>query len=90
MIETGFHDMRGIPICVGDLIRVKHFRHYRRREQMWIYARVAELNGRFVVYRWDRRDTHQCLLSVCGVEFAEVLDSAEGQELMVCERTRKR
>jgi hypothetical protein len=76
LTETGFHDVRGIPICVGDLIRVKHFRHYRRREQMWIYFRVAEKCGRFVVQNWNDLDAtnHQCQLADCGVETAEVLD----------------
>lgn len=74
MTETGFHDVRGIPICVGDLIRVKHFRHYKRREQMWLYFRVDQKGGRFVVYNWSQFDTHQCLLEHCGVESAEILD----------------
>ena len=94
--ETGFHDVRGIPICVGDLIRVKHFRHYRRREQMWLYFRVAELGGKFVVYRWDSRDgdPHQCLLAACCIEEAQVLNgehwwNERGELMMWNERPRK-
>ena len=92
--ETGFHDVHGIPICVGDLIRAKHFRHYRRRQQMWLYFRVAELSGRFVVYGWDRSDSHQCLLEHCGIESAEVLDgdttrNERGDLMMWNERKRK-
>lgn len=93
MKETGFYDVRGIPICVGDLIRTKHFRHYKRRQQMWLYFRVEERGGRFVVYAWHRNDTHQCLLEHCGVESAEVLDgeshkTASGELMMWNERTR--
>ena len=87
--ETGYHDVRGIPICVGDLIRVRHYRHYRRREQMWLYFIVGELSGRFVVYGWDRQNVHQCLLSDCGVESAEVLKGPSLADLMHNERPRK-
>jgi|688.fasta_scaffold449959_4 hypothetical protein len=61
---TGFHDARGIPIHVGDLIRVKHFRHYLRREQMWLYFRVAVVRNRIVIQNWDNLDPerHQTLL----------------------------
>lgn len=86
---TGFHDAEGIPIHVGDLIRVKHFKHVRNRRQMWIYFRVAigptstkpEDYGRFVVQNWSDLDSTkwQCLLRDCGVESAEVL-AHEGLE----------
>ncbi len=61
---TGFHDARGIPIHVGDLIRVKHFCHYLRREQMWLYFRVAVVCNRIVIQNWDNLDPerHQTLL----------------------------
>ncbi len=92
--ETGLYDTNGIPICVGDLIRVKHFRHYKRRQQMWLYFRVAELKGRFVVYSWNRNDTHQCLLKDCGIESAEVLageshTNERGELMMWNERKRR-
>lgn len=95
MKETGVYDARGVPICVGDLIRVKHFRHYKRRQQIWLYFRVEELSGRFVVFAWNRNDTHQCLLEHCGVESAEVLDgesykTASGELVMWNERKRAR
>lgn len=78
---TGYYDVRGIPIHVGDLIRVKHFRHYRRREQMWLYFRVAEKQGRFVVQFWHdlNPDHYQCMLKSCDVESAEVLASSEAE-----------
>ncbi|HQZ67319.1 MAG TPA: hypothetical protein PLY87_19650, partial [Planctomycetaceae bacterium] len=67
---------------------------YRRRQQMWLYFRVAELSGRFVVYGWDRSDSHQCLLEHCGIESAEVLDgdttrNERGDLMMWNERKRK-
>lgn len=93
LTETGFYDTRGIPICVGDLIRVKHFRHYKRREQIWLYFRVASLEGRFVVYCWGNFETHQCLLKSCGIDSAEVLDGESwindrGELMMWNERPR--
>lgn len=79
LIETGFHDVRGIPICVGDLIRVKHFKHYRRREQMWLYVRVERFEDHFVVWSWDKSEkSHRCLLKHCGLETAEVLTGPDG------------
>ena len=95
MKQTGFNDVRGIPICVGDLIRVKHFRHYRRRQQMWLYFRVSQQGGRFVVYCWDRHDEHQCLLEDCEIHTAEVLDgesfrNERGELMMWNERKRAR
>lgn len=72
---TGFYDVHGIPIHVGDLIRVKHFKHYRNRRQMWLYFRVAEKLTGFVVQNWNDLDVtnHQCLLKDCGLETAEVI-----------------
>ena len=95
LIETGFYDARGIPICVGDLIRVKHFKHYRRREQIWLYFRVGKAKHRFVVRCWGNlsEQEHQCLLEHCGIESAEVLDGphgrlANGELMMFNERER--
>lgn len=92
--ETGFHDVKGIPICFGDLIRVKHFRHYRRKQQMWLYFIVRKLSGRAVVFNYDRPEKHQCLLDHCVIESAEVLagesyKTDDGQLVMWCERKRK-
>lgn len=73
--HTGHYDVHGIPIHVGDLIRVKHYRHYQRRRQMWLYFRVANNGGRFVVQNWANLNSGewQCLLEHCGLESAEVL-----------------
>ena len=92
--ETGFHDVRGIPICVGDLIRVKHFKHYRRKQQMWLYYIVRKLSGRAVVFNYEQPRVHQCLLDRCGIESAEVLagesyKTDDGKLVMWCERKRK-
>jgi hypothetical protein len=72
---TGYYDQCGIPINVGDLIRVEHYRHVHGRRQMWLYFRVAKLDGRLVVQNWSDLDpsSHQCLLQDCGLETAEVL-----------------
>lgn len=93
--ETGQYDVRGIPICVGDLIRVHHFRHYKRQQQMWLYFRVAESDGKFVVYGWDRPEKHQCLLIDCGISTAEILtgptlQQSNGILIMWNERKRRK
>ena len=73
--ETGFYDMHGIPIHVGDLIRVKHYKHIRGRRQMWLYFRVARIGGFLFAQNWNdlRPDGHQCLLRDCGLDDAEVV-----------------
>ena len=53
---TGFYDASGIPIHVGDLIRVKHFQHRRGRRQMWLYFRVAHNGHRAIIQNWDNLD----------------------------------
>lgn len=88
---TGHHDISGIPIHVGDLIRVQHFRHYRNRRQMYLYFRVAKKCDRFVVQNWrDLGDPehHQCLLKDCGIETAEVLADDGLTNEVFCERER--
>lgn len=42
---------------------------------MWLYFRVAKIDGCWVVQNWDNLDGNrwQCLLAHCGVEGAEVL-----------------
>lgn len=82
LTETGFHDIRGIPIHVGDLIRVKHFKHYRRREQMWLYFHVVKMSGRYYTQRLRdaNTDNRQCLLQDCEVHTAEVLDGETGRD----------
>jgi len=97
LIETGHYDVRGIPVCVGDLIRVKHFRHYRRRQQMWLYFRVSEISGRFVAQNWNDLNPKnwQCMLENCGLESIEILHgetyrpSRNADFIMWCERPRK-
>lgn len=74
--DTGYHDANGIPIHVGDLIRVRHYRHRRGKRQMWLYFRVAKIGEWYVVQNWNDLDAtkYRCALSACGVSFAEVLD----------------
>jgi len=73
--HTGRHDRNGIPIYVGDLIRVEHYVHRAKGRLMWMYFRVAEMQGRFVVQNWNDLDAtkHQCLLEYCGLNGSEVL-----------------
>lgn len=76
---TGFYDMHGIPIHVGDLIRVKHYIHRHNRCQMWLYFVVKQIEvcgcRRTVVQNWEdtSKDGFQCLLQDCGVHESEVL-----------------
>ena len=94
---TGFYDAAGIPIHVGDLIRVKHFRHRRNRRQMWLYFRVAHNGHRAIVQNWDNLDagSRQCNLTDCGINESEVLASTgterneRGEIITFNERKRK-
>lgn len=78
---TGFYDDDGIPIYIGDLIRVPHYRHYQRRRKMWLYFRVAEHpkgNRELVAQNWFDLDKHsyQCLLQAAISTGCEVLQEA--------------
>jgi hypothetical protein len=76
--QTGFYDRDGIPIHVGDLIRVEHYTHRRNRRKMYLYFRVAKKEDKFVVQNWNDLDEtkHQCLLQDCGIAWSEVLAEA--------------
>lgn len=89
---TGFYDRCGIPIHVGDLIRVKHYNHYRNYRQMYLYFRVAKKESKFVVQNWNDLDAtkHQCLLEHCGLPWCDVLSEIPGCNMTFNERTRNR
>jgi hypothetical protein len=89
---TGHYDVHGIPIHVGDLIRVKHYRHYQRRRQMWLYFRVAKICGKFFVQNWANLNAGewQCLLQDCGIESAEVLADSDPGPVTFNERERRK
>lgn len=91
MADTGFTDMHGIPIHIGDLIRCKHYKHYRGRRQMWLYFRVTLKEGKAVVQCWHdlRPDSHQCRLEHCGIKFSEVLQECPGDPMTFNERKRR-
>lgn len=57
-----YFDMRGIPIREGDLVRHRHYRHYLRKEQMWVYFRVVTIDGHLCMRAWNdfRTDSWQC------------------------------
>jgi hypothetical protein len=94
---TGYHDSHGIPICVGDLIRVFHFVHYRNKRTMYMYFRVAKIDGKYVAQNWNDLDAtkYQCLLEHCGLCDSDVLASdgndfdAKGNLITFNERIRK-
>jgi hypothetical protein len=102
--STGYYDSDGIPIHVGDLIRVKHYKHRRGKRQMWIYFRVAihplsgaeSDHGRYVVQNWSDLDTSKwrCLLRDCELDGSEVLDQSgcerNGHGCLVTFNERKR
>ncbi len=79
---TGYYDRHGIPIHVGDLIRVEHYRHRRGRRLMWLYFRVGRNGHRPIVHNLGCLDPSrwQCNLADCGIGTAEVLASANGLE----------
>lgn len=76
---TGFHDARGIPIHVGDLIRIRHYTHRLRKQQMWSYFRVGVVHNRHVIHNWNDLDRtrYQCLLEAVGVSPDEMEVLAE-------------
>lgn len=95
--QSGFHDRHGIPIYLGDLIRVESYRHRRGRRKMWIYFRVSVRGETWVVENWhDKSDNHQCLLADCGLPTAEVVAEAwlhhdkQGGLMTFNERPRKK
>ncbi len=101
---TGFYDRSNIPIHVGDLIRVGHYRHCRNRRTMYLYFRVAvhpKLPNseycRYVLQNWNDLDPMkwQCLLRDCGLATCEVLAESDlrrdkhGQVITFNERKQK-
>lgn len=89
--QTGLHDSCGIPIHVGDLIRVKHFKT-QTGSQRWMYFRVTKVRGRYKVHDWsDDPETaaHACQLQHVGLETAEVLTEAQTVYTPFDERPRK-
>lgn len=90
--QTGLHDSNGIPIHVGDLIRVKHFKT-QTGSQRWCYFRVTKERGRYKVHDWsDDPDTtaHACQLHHVGLETAEVLMEAQTVYVPFDERPRNK
>ena len=84
--ETGHYDRRGIPICVGDLIRVKHYRHRLRHEQIWMYFRVAEINGRYVVQNWNDLDPTHHQTTLDGLADSDEIEVVQESGLHYDER----
>lgn len=73
--NTGYHDVNGIPIHVGDLIRIKHYQYQHGKRQTWNYFRVTKQGEWYVMHDWDDLNpaSYRFLLSASGVESAEVL-----------------
>lgn len=100
MKPTGYYDRRGIPICVGDLVRCEHYRHRRRSEQMWLYFIVGEIAGKVVLHNWHEpdRSRYQCTLEVahCLQDRWEVMAETKshrdgmGDVMTFNERTRRK
>lgn len=92
---TGHHDRHGIPIHVGDLIRVESYRGSRGRT-MWTYGCVAVIDGRHVFQDWRDRNprNYVCLLMAVNFSLAEVIDGANkgpsGEIVTFNERPRKK
>ena len=95
---TGHHDRCGIPIHVGDLLRVDHYTHRRNRRTMNLFFRVAKNGyGQYVVQNWNDLDAShwQCLLRDCGLPWSDVVSESEtlrgenGEVMTFNERKRK-
>lgn len=96
MRETGHFDMCGVPIFVGDLIRVPHYTHYKNRRKMSMYLVVCEIDGVAVVRGYDNPDQTKwrCrldALSACEVVAESGLHKNERGEVMTFnERPRRK
>ncbi|MGL5058588.1 MAG: hypothetical protein ACRC62_01305 [Microcoleus sp.] len=94
LIFTGFLDRKGIPIAVGDLVRIPHFKAARNR-QVWMYKRVrVDLNApaNCQVILTDLDDTHRCRIH--AADQIEVIDGESidhpTEKWLVCWWERKR
>lgn len=93
---TPFYDSRGFPACVGDLIRVPHFRGKRNR-QMFMYKILVEVPERrkgmvamclteYIELGKDK--AHICDMAVLG-DF-EIVDGHGGYDLPTWEHFTER
>lgn len=89
LMFTGFFDRKGIPIAVGDLVRVPHFRAARNR-QVWMYKRIRVVNCQVLLVDLD--DTHRCRID--AADQIEVIDGESiehpTEQWLVCWWERKR
>ncbi|MGL4421941.1 MAG: hypothetical protein ACRCZF_14840 [Gemmataceae bacterium] len=69
-IFTGDRDKNGIPIAVGDLVRMKHFIAARKR-QVYMYKRVSLIDGK--VFLSNLTEDHRCFVKDAGPSI-EVID----------------
>ena len=69
---TGFYDYHGYPIHYGDLIKVWHFRHYRRRRNCFLYFVVVAVDGVPCIRQYYQTDGYQCTMAGMGQE-AEII-----------------
>ena len=99
-VKTGYVDIRGTPICIGDLLKIYHFTATRYRRKVYMYRLVMRLDNGFTLidvagvgWSGSIKSVHQNRLdgsSVCG---AEVIDgpyykNAKGNLLCFYERER--
>ena len=98
--KTGFFDIRGIPICVGDLLKIYHFTATRYRRKVYMYRLVMRLDNRCTLidvagvgFSGSIKSVHQNRLDGSSVYGAEVIDgpyhrNAKGNLLCFYERER--
>ena len=73
MRETGCFDMGGIPIFIGDLIRVPYYTHYLHRRKMYMYLVVGEIDGVAVVREYDEADQTKWRCRLDALDTCEVV-----------------
>jgi hypothetical protein len=75
---TGYFDKKGIPIAVGDLVRIFLTAHHRRRK-IYMHKKVMTINNRFYLVDFQElgeiptAECHKCLIADAGKNI-EILD----------------
>lgn len=72
---TGFKDKKGIPICVGDLIKINHFTD-RKKKRHYMYRQVRKIGDKYICFDIIE-PSYKHPLNVVDFDDVEVLDGVE-------------
>lgn len=97
-IATGHHDKNGIPLYVGDLIKVFHFTAAHRRRKCYMHKTIMVINDKiYAVNSMElgfkpTAECHKCHVEDCGdfeiIDGHSINHSRDGH--LVCWWERKR